>query len=54
MIRVVLIDDQPLIRSGFRALLEGDDQVLSHRQARKHAATLRHEADAPAGDRLGR
>lgn len=27
MIRVVLVDDQPLIRSGFRALLEAEDDI---------------------------
>ncbi len=28
MIRVVLVDDQPLLRAGFRALIEAEDDIV--------------------------
>ena len=39
MIRVVVADDQPLIRGGFRALLDAEDDL-----------TVVAEAEAEAGD----
>ena len=51
MIRVLLVDDQALIRSGFRALLDAEDDIRVVAEASDGREALRTGQRTPAGRR---